>query len=283
MVEFKHTMETVTFELFRIRLFEGLFTPSIPRSEILLNAISERPQTENKGYTWSIGNISLIDRNAAYFRIGRQSGINLSNFDRSLGQFTDSTSENWPSTHVICDTYIGLVAIAKNSKLTVDTYTIARRVKEILENSETIKEAYYDVVIDPIYSSNDFMKQLEFAYSIRRFAFEFTPPNPFDAEEMIQKPLEKYLQDARGRKGELSLEGNNLDHEVIEETARSAIASGNEVKAMIQQERAAKPIPISSKDYPEAIRDLPIDGDNQGSIARALEVIRNIYSNLRLG
>lgn len=276
-------METVNLELYRVRILEGLFGLKRPRSAIIRDAIYERAFVENRGFVWTIGNITPIDEDGLYFKIGRRSGVSLGEYDAYVGQFSDSMTENWPSTHVFCDTRIGIIAVARNSKLTDDSYTVARRIQNALSKSQTAQDPPVTILVDPIYSSDDFMETLRRSYSIRVFSFEFTPPNPFDAEELIQKPLENYVQEARGRRGEVKIEGANLNHETVEDTARSAIASGNEAKALVQLERRQKPVPISSRQYPEVVRDVIIDVQDFSNNEEALRRIRSRYDELRLG
>lgn len=235
------------------------------------------------GFTWTIGDITRLDEHGLYFRIGRRSGLFLHDYDGILGVFRETSAENWPFTHVICDTRLGLLAIARNKGLTSYSHIVANRIQDAISISLGVFNTPAAVSIEVITNSDDFMKSLVGAFSIRSFAFSFTRPNPFDAEEIIQKPLERFTGAAGGTKGEVKIEGQNLSHEVIEDTARSAIASGNEVRAVIQEERRRRPIPISSREYPETIREVSIDIENPENNSSALRLIRERYAALRLG
>lgn len=282
-LRFMRFMDTVNLELYRIRILEGLFGLKKSRSSIIRDAIYERVFVENYGFVWTIGNITFIDEDGLYFRIGRRSGVSLGEYDAHSGRFSDSLTENWPSTHVFCDTRLGVIAIARNNKLTDVSFTVARRIQNALARSKAAQDPPVTILVDPINSSDDFMEMLRKSYSIKVFSFEFTPPNPFDAEELIQKPLENYVKEARGQRGKVEIEGANLNHETVEDTARSAITSGNEVRALIQIERRQRAVLISSKQYPEIIREVFIDTENLANNLEALRRIRSRYEELRLG
>ncbi|WP_420594592.1 hypothetical protein [Deinococcus sp.] len=276
-------MQTVNIELYRLRIFEGLYPLAVARSTLIQNALYEPVSIENHGFTWTFGNRSVIDGDAILFRVGRRGGVNLSEYDRGMSRFRDFVTENWPSTYVFCDIRLSVVAIVKNHNLAGDSETVAHRIEDILKRTSAMVDAFVSVSVKPIGSASDFMSELRSAFLIKKFAFEFKPPNPFDAEEIIQKPLERYLREANGSSGEVEITGNNLRAAVVEDTARSSISSGNEVKATIKRNRQSRAEPISSRSYPETIRGVAFDPDDSASIASVLELVRRKYEEGRFG
>ena len=93
--------------------------------------------------------------------------------------------------------------------------------------------------------------------------------------------MENFVKAANGYRGEVEIEGANLNAEVVEDTARSAIASGNEVGATIKRERRSRAEPITSKSYPEIIRDVNFNPDDVESISKVLERVRQRYGEVR--
>ncbi len=83
---------------------------------------------------------------------------------------------------------------------------------------------------------NEFLVYIREAYAIKKFNISFSPPNPWDAEEDFQKPIEKFVAVTGGAKGTASIQGENLEKDPIEKLASSAAATGNSASAQIQSE-----------------------------------------------
>ncbi|NTY02070.1 hypothetical protein [Deinococcus sp. JMULE3] len=277
-------VETVTFELFRLRLHEhfSLFPSQISRKAAILLAVNSATLLNYRDHEWRTADLTIIDDDGVYFTFGRKSSISVVEYDPSTGKFEDGLAENWPIVHIFLDARIGLVAISRNGRLSRGSETVANRLKDMLASFEAIR-GFWDVDLKAIPDPEGFIEKLNQAFAIKKFSFEFWRPNPFDIDEDLQKPLEEYLLQAGGYKGEVEIEGVKLDPEIIEAQARSAIASSTETKALIQEEANGGTIAISSKDNKFETREISFDVANFDDLRRSLEVIREAYSNIRTG
>jgi len=230
------------FQLFRIKvyfplqfsLFEGQ-QRSI--SEAIKGAISSKPQKEiwRRGQSWHIGNILPIDETSLYFRFGKKTKSILEVYQN--GAFKDEEFETAPYTHVIVDSKLELCGIAKKTKLSQKTSTIAKQLERFLNASEY---ALYKKIQFNIVEINDpepligYIKNEK--YNIIKFSMTFSKPNPWDVNEDFIKPLERLLSAAQGEKGKTELEGENLNPNVLEELTRSIASTGNEVVVNLKDE-----------------------------------------------
>jgi hypothetical protein len=98
------------------------------------------------------------------------------------------------------------------------------------------------IEVSPLSDPEGFIEVLNRAYSITRFGAEFSLPNPFDADEDFQKPLEKVLRESNGQNGKAVIEGEDLDPKTLEGIARSAAASGNNADAKLRLTPRSRPV-----------------------------------------
>jgi len=125
----------LNFQLFRIKVYpskqKDLFIKSKTPSEILKETILTLPEAElRKGTIWHIGNITTIDNNGLYFRIGKTTKSKIEIYQK--GNFADEEFETAPYTHVILDVPLELCAIAQKTKLAPKTSGIAKRLNRLL-------------------------------------------------------------------------------------------------------------------------------------------------------
>ena len=63
----------------------------------------------------------------------------------------------------------------------------------------------------------------------------FTGPNPTDADEYFQRPLEVYADKSKADRGVIQIFGSNLDKNVVIAVARTNAATGNDASARIEK------------------------------------------------
>lgn len=233
-------------QLFRVKvyppmqssLFEGPFAPQL----VLAETLRAKPKVElRRGYTWHVGNVEALDQCGLYFALGRTTKSTLAQFDESSGDFVESEFSVAPYTHIICDTAIELLGVVPKAELAPTAAGIARQLQRLLnESSQNQIGAQFQ--IDPINDPNEFIEQLRSAHAVRRFAITFNPPNPFDVNEQFHRPLERFLKQARGKKGKAAITGQDLDVEILEDLARSAAASGNDAEATLVKSHRSRPV-----------------------------------------
>jgi hypothetical protein len=238
-------MAIVEYCLFRVKFVlpsqtSWLHYPVKP-SDVFLASLEEKADSEVRtGYRWHIGNVALFSKTSGYFAIGRTTRATFEKFDIDTGNFVEEELETSPYTHCVFDAAIGFVGIAKKPSLSPTTQGIARRVEEVLSRTSQVTDNQIRVEITPIPDPESFLREVESAYRVTQFGATFQGPNPFDADEMFQKPLSVYLAAADGEKGRTQVEGQDLNREVIQAVTKSTAATGNEASARIQRVRGAR-------------------------------------------
>ncbi len=232
-------MSVIEYSLFRIKFVKtpqyDLFNTNYltPRDFFLLS-ITEKPSAQlQNGYKWHIGNIEKFSGSTGYFAIGRSTITNVSKFDEITGNFLKIEAEESAYTHCIFNAELGFVGIAKDTNLTaVDS--VAKQLEKLLSSSSIICENKIRVEIHPIRDPQNFLNQIISASRVLRFTVTFGLPNPFDADEYLQKPLSVYLSASEGESGRTEIQGKKLNKEIIKEVTRSTVATGNEASARIE-------------------------------------------------
>ncbi|MCI5179499.1 MAG: hypothetical protein D3921_01720 [Candidatus Electrothrix sp. AW1] len=275
-------MASIELNLFRVKFIRPtqkiLFPDNKTSSEIFREAISEKPSSEiRKDCIWHIGNIETIDADGGSFAVGRTTTTTLATYHDESRNFVEESFEDSPYTLCLYDSRIGFIAIAKKSKLASTTSDIAKKVKKLLDKTKIVLRNKIDVRIDPISDPDGFIKKLMSAYSIKRFTASFTGPNPFDADELFQKPISVYCQAINGENGHVVTKGKSLDAEVATKVTKSVAATGNEASANIIESHGerAKNVHLSG-DPAKKIFD-----EDDFQAAEALAAMRNEYKKIR--
>lgn len=250
------------FYLFRLKVVypaqRGLFdTHSDEESpKILKEAISSNPTTETKqGKTWVIGSVEEIGDQAITFKLGRKVLKLTPKFNEENKTFQDYPEEEYPNTQIFLHLGLQVCAIAQNSKLGVKPYNIADRMTQVLGYADIAVRSQLRFNAQPLYDPEDFIEALRNAYAIQRFVMEFSRPNPVDEEDLIQRPLQQYLQRADGQKGKVEFSGNAMQVEPLAKLAHAAAASGDNTKALIRENAGDKLKPKSLQNNPLVISE----------------------------
>ena len=220
-------------------------------AQILLAAVQQKPSAElRQGYQWHIGNVHIYENNAGYFAVGRTTTSTIEKFDAKSGNFIEEELEESPYTHCVFNPAIGFIGIAKKTNLSQTTKGIANRLEQLLSLAEVVQQNEVAVEVRPIPDPDGFLKAIHEAYRVYTFSATFRGPNPFDADEFFQKPLSVYLSAANGAKGKTTINGEDLNREVLAEVTRSTAATGNEASARIQKSKRQKAITINLRGDP---------------------------------
>lgn len=238
-------MGTREYHLYRAKFIKPaqlpLFVKSKSSMELFLESIHDKPEfTLSSGSEWHLGNVKMFDEVSGSFAVGRTTKTTVEKFDKETGDFIDELDDSGPYTVVIFDAKIGLLGIAKKSKLAPNASSIARRIKDLLLTARVAIESGIDVRVDVIPDPEDFLDKLRGAYSIRKFRATFTGPNPVDADELFQKPLSVYAQSMGASSGTLEVVGEALNEEVAESVAKSTAATGNTASARVIPNKGTK-------------------------------------------
>lgn len=248
-------MRYVELHLFRVKFIRPaqtlLLSDNRTSSELFHDALLEKPSAElRSGFLWHIGNVVQLDDSGGAFAIGRTTNTTLSRYDEEQGNFVEEDSEDSPYTVCLYDLQIGFVAIKKKTRLSPTTEGIARQLSKLLSQTEAAKSNEIEVRIDAIPDPFNFIARIQSARYIKRFTAHFTGPNPFDADELFQKPLSVYCQAIQGETGKVITEGEALDSETAISVTRSVAATGNEASARIIEHEGSR------------ARNIHLKGDN---------------------
>lgn len=254
-----------------------LFFAERSAANLFLSAINDKPALSlSSGVEWHIGNIEFIDSSRGSFAVGKTTKTTLEKFDKESGDFVNNIDDAGPYTKVIFDCDIGLLGIAKKSKLAPDAATVARKIRELLAQSVTVTESGIEVRVDYIPDPNGFIIKLRDAYSIKKFKATFTGPNPTDADELFQKPLSVYAKEMGAQTGSLEVRGHALNEEVAEAVAKSTAATGNKASARIIPKNGDKEMLIRMEG--EAV---VISIDEDSSTSDVIERMQKRYAEVR--
>jgi len=275
-------MSTIEFHLFRIKFIKPkqmlLFNNDWTPSQIFKYLIDEKPSLElKKDNIWHIGNLKLIDESGGSFAVGRTTKTTVGKYDSETGDFIEEYFEESPYTICLYDINIGLIAIAKKSKLTPTTKGIANKLTKLFSSSANVIDRNLDVKIDLINDPENFIQKIESSFNLKKFTSHFTGPNPIDADELFQKPLSVYCQAINGEKGKVIVEGTGLDTDVAVSVAKSSAATGNEASARIIEIRGSAGKTINLKGDPVKITYKEEEFKND----MALNDMRSEYARVR--
>jgi hypothetical protein len=231
-------MSTIELHLFRIKFIKPkqrlLFNNNWTPANIFKSALEEKPSIEfRQDHIWHIGNLQTLDNSGGSFAVGRTTKTTVAKYDLETGNFIEEYFEESPYTLCLYDLNIGLIAIAKKSKLAPTTNGIAKKLNKLLSASKSVRENDINIKIDIISDPEGFIQKIKSSYSLKKFTSHFTGPNPFDADELFQKPLSVYCQAINGDKGRVLVEGDSLDTDVAISIAKSSASTGNEASANI--------------------------------------------------
>lgn len=248
-------MQSVEYSLFRVKFIkpaqESLFNEKVTPKELLISAVLQKPSAELRaGYHWHIGNVQLYNDSRGYFAIGRTTVSSIEKFDEISGNFIEEETEESPYTHCVFDSSIGFIGIAKKTNLSQTTRGIANRLEELFSLADGIIENNITVEVRPIPDPDGFLKAIIGAYKVYSYTATFRGPNPFDADEHFQKPLAVYLSAANGYKGKATINGDDLNREVLAEVTRSTAATGNEASARVQKSKKQKATTVNLRGDP---------------------------------
>lgn len=275
------TMSTSELHLYRIKFIKPaqtkLFLPSTSPRDFFEEALKVRPAvTLRQNHVWHIGNVEYFDNDGGRFAIGRTTKTTIEKYDDQTGNFIEETDDSGPYTFVYFDASLGLLAIAKKSKVAPTVGSIARKLQLLFARTDLAWNAGIEVRVDIIPDPEDFLQKLHSAYSIKGFRADFTGPNPVDADELFQRPLSFYCQQMNAKNGSVSVSGDALDEGTVATVAKSTAATGNHASALIQPSRGSRLVSIAFKGN---ATKLLVEADEHKD--EVLQKMRGEYSEVR--
>lgn len=246
------------FELYRLRMEKPrqkqLFENFPERDEVIKHAITSKPSIElRQTVKWHIGNVESSPRGWIYFLIGKTSLRKQEHYDKKARDFINALGEQSPFTYAVLNPADGILGIAKRSKLSARTQTVANRLERMLNSSEQVMKSHYTAVIKDISDPHGFIGKVRAAYAVKRFKFWVSPTNPIDIDRRFHQPNKDLVDQSGATEGVVSLQGAKLDKQIILATASSVNSVGDDARASIQQGQGKKPITVNLKGNPTKV------------------------------
>ncbi len=268
----------------RMRTFQyDLTVPMVPLPKtpqgVLKELILDRPCSEpRRGVVWRIGNVQeLDDLGGVYFRLGRTT--RKKHWVYEGGEFVDRELEDAPYTHVVMDIQMEVCAIAKQPVLAPKPEGISKQFMRLLSDAAKKKNFPVTFEVDDIKDPNTFVKHVREAYRVRRFGFNFSPPNPWDDGDDWIGPMERWASAINGESGKAEVSGEDLDRDVIAAVSHVVAAAGKDAWAKLQIEEGVKLETKKLKDNP-AVVSVEDVSDTKGKRA-LLDLVRSEYMRIR--
>jgi hypothetical protein len=257
----------------QVSLFGSLSTPQ----QIFERALSERPSLDARANNvWHIGNVEHITADAGRFAVGRITKTTVEKFDVTSGNFTELVDDSGPYTFVYFDSTIGLLGVARKSRVANEVEGIARSIQRLLASTTPVRETGVDVRVDKIPDPLSFLEKIYHAYATKRFKANFTGPNPIDADELFQKPMSYYAQQLGADQGSVIVAGPSLNEDAVASVAKSTAATGNGASALIQEEKGS---PLTHISFRGEARKIVVEADVDPE--RTLRAIQSAYREVR--
>ena len=277
-------MESVyLFRIKFIKMEDVIFVDeeNLTPEQIFRNAIEEKPLVEiKKNSLWMIGNIAYLDdeKITGTFNVGRKSQNHVSKYNDNSRDFEDALEENSPNAKIFFNLKYEILGITNKQALSDNEFSLANKIKKLLEHTEAVNKAWRYVEITQIKNPEPFIIRLRNAYRIKRFDVHFSGQNPFDADAFFHKPMSAYLDATGGNKGHTIVEGQSLNAETCVQMAQSVAATGNDASARIKDSSDKKTVTISlSKNTAKVV--LPDDVQNDDK--KIIELIMKYYDKVR--
>jgi hypothetical protein len=272
----------IEFQLFRLKVFPttqgDLFRGEMTRTEVLSRVVRSLPEVELRaGSIWHIGNVTELDTDAMYFRLGRATVSTAERYRN--GNFVDEPDEVAPYTHVVLDVQFELCAIAKKPRVSPTVQGIANAFARLLNESPEGSRLQARFEIGAMSDPEEFIELLATAHSVSKFWVTFSKPNPFDANADFVQPMQKLLREADGDQGKTEMKGLTLKSEVMQEVARSAAATGDDAGATVQLQHEGQKIRKSLRSHSVIVTQDQMDElDDKRTF---LQRIRDVYNRIR--
>lgn len=284
---FMEDQKPLLFTLFRVQVFVPeqlpLFIELREPVEFLKAALLEKPTVDHPRGSWHIGNVAEIPPTGLYFAIGKQLPRQMGALDEA-GDFHTLNALVAPNTHVLLDLHYQVLGIAKNSELAPASKTVARKLQNLLQTADVIKQAGAKVDISTIEDPAEFVELLEKVAAVTKFQVSFSLPNVWDAEEDFQRPFQKTSREAGASNSSATFRGDDLERGTLVRLTRAAAAVGKRTKAWVRRTKASKPVPITPKENPAIHASEPPPVEASQSVRWASETllgIRRLYEEIR--
>lgn len=237
------------FYLFRVKFIrdhqKNIFDDGATPEQIFINAIKEKPSIKlPRGGEWKLSNLENIGIHGGKFAVGRITQANTDKYDYSSDEFIETKDQQGPFATIYFDSRLGVVAIEEKSKVNSKVDATAKRLHDLLNQSDAVSNRMIKCRVQELRDPDDFIKKIKESTRVLSLRSTFTGPNPVDADDYFQKPLEVYADKSKADRGVIQIFGSNLDKEVVIAVARTNAATSNDASAKIEKNGRIDVIPL---------------------------------------
>lgn len=199
-------------------------------------------------------------------------------YNENSKDFETELEENSPNCKIFFNLEYEILGITNKHELSVNEFSLADKIKQLLTNTNAVRNAFKYVEITKVKNPETFISRLRGAYCIKKFGVHFSGMNPFDADEFFHKPMSAYLDATAGTKGHTVVEGKSLNAETCAQMASSVAATGNDAYARLQDSSDDKIVTVSmSRNSAKIIIPDDIKEDDR----KIIEMMMNYYYKVR--
>jgi hypothetical protein len=246
-------MKELLFTMFRIQVFLpkqiSLLNGVDSSAKIIVEALLEKPTLNHPKGSWHIGNVAEVGADGLYFAIGKELPKNVGTLD-DRGDFVNQHAMFAPNTHVVVDLKYQVLAIARNSDLSPAPKSVARKLRNLLQDTKVARDVGCRFSIDLITDPTEFVDTLLKVDAVTKFQVSYSLPNVWDAERDFQRPFQETSRELGSEAGTATFKGQDLERDKLVQLTRAAAAVGKGAKAWIRRKRTTRPVPITSSENP---------------------------------
>lgn len=262
----------------------GLFAVSRDPSSVITDALMATPTAQvGRRSEWHIGRPESLAHDGIGFQMGRVQAVTSPQWDTEDHSFFEAESQRAPYTVGVYDQRHQACGIIKKSGVSQSSTEIAIKLERLLNATSFPEAAGCRIVVDPIKDPAHFVEQIRSASQVTKFSFTATFDNPFDVENLIQRPAEKFNKIAGGERTKVEVEGEDLNKDVLEELARGVASTGDQAAASVRSEgaRRTKRIYLRGSPLVEPVEPDPAKSPFQTILSATREAYDRIRNSIR--
>ena len=244
----------IRFYIYRFKLLDApqknnarLLPIQVSKSGVLKKIILMRPGAfVRKGIEWTMADSEELGDGLIFFKFGRITKKQKDKFDRDSRSFYEMIDDDIDKVACFYDANFQVLAIEKNNSAPTPN-TISKYISKIVTSCKDLEyikhgltadefmllnltNAKIDAISDPL----EFIEYLKKSYKVTRFEVFLGKDNPYDFEETLQRPMQRYLKDVEGEEaGTFVSSREGLNKNKIIDIAKAAAAYGENATAKV--------------------------------------------------
>jgi hypothetical protein len=236
-----------------------------------------------RGSEWHIGRPEMLPNDGVGFQMGRVQAVTSPQWDTKEHSFFEAEAQKAPYTIGVYDQRHQACGIIKKSGVSKSSLEIASKLERLLNAAHFAEAAGCRIVVDPINDPAHFVEQLHSALEVTKFSFTASFENPFDVENLIQRPAEKFNQLAGGDRTKVEVQGSDLRKDVLEELSRGVASTGDHAAASVRTEagRRTKRIYLRGSPLVEPVEPTAGKSPFQAVLSATREAYDRIRNSIR--